>query len=429
MGYEIDAKMMASINVVLHPGVEYRVQKGDIVLYISPHWLDPQLVNAIGSQPLPTFYTSINDPESTMMKLTQKRVPQKSAATTTISSQDFEEGDQAISPNGNSDPNGTPGPKQSLTPYQHLCENNERLPPSRILSHVQFTQMEQACGLHGHIVVVTRSLDDVHKLIRPLRTPHVYQKLIVIMCPIDAMGDRSTYVDWNEICEFPGVIMFQTQDAKPNEDEIQLAKLHQADSVIVTNNVHANVKKAMSYFDDDSQNFDDIDGQNVLLVLSLLMSLGNDTRLVMGLKSPTYGGLFERQVGSSLQGQAIIKAQNNPIETDFTRGWAFMSGMVVMDTMLDHLLAQAFYNPFITEVVAAFCFEPEAHESDERDATAMQIAVPEELLDDNGRTTYGEVFKFLLARDVLPFGLCLKEVYLALCVLEWAHMPQYVFDL
>merc|ERR1711871_1544267 len=171
MGYEIDAKMMASINVVLHPGVEYRVQKGDIVLYISPHWLDPQLVNAIGSQPLPTFYTSINDPESTMMKLTQKRVPQKSAATTTISSQDFEEGDQAISPNGNSDPNGTRGPKlngkngagaagaqQSLTPYQHLCENNERLPPSRILSHVQFTQMEQACGLHGHIVVVTRSL-------------------------------------------------------------------------------------------------------------------------------------------------------------------------------------------------------------------------------------------------------------------------------
>lgn len=82
-----------------------------------------------------------------------------------------------------------------------------------------------------------------------------------------------------------------------------------------------------------------------------------------------------------------------------------MSGMMVLDTLLDHLAAQTFYNPFVQEIVSAFCFEDEGDGSHESSALPCQIQVPEHFLNSCKKPTYGQLFRYMLVRDHLPFGL------------------------
>ena len=68
--------------------------------------------------------------------------------------------------------------------------DNATLPPSVILGRKDFLVRKLEYGLRGHIVVITRNLDDLMGLIRPLRAAHVHWRQIVIMCPIATMGTR-----------------------------------------------------------------------------------------------------------------------------------------------------------------------------------------------------------------------------------------------
>lgn len=304
--------------------------------------------------------------------------------------------------NGDSDDKSLGDAVLTMGPWERLNYNNATLPASSIMSHRKFNEMVKQYGLNGHMVVVTRSLDDLDKLVKPMRSKHIYHKQIVILCPIGTLGTREAYMDWAEISEYRGVILYQTKDVKPSDEDVINARLGTADCVIVTNSRPLDSAMHNQFHMGDYGN--DIDGQNILLVLSLLKQLNNtSTRVSVALKTVHYGQSFELKLHEDVQRWMPSNYLND--SDSITQTWPFMSGMIVLDTLLDHLLAQTFYNPFVQEVVSAFCFEDEGDGSHESSALPCQIQVPEHFLNSFTNPTYGQLFRYMLVRDHLPFGL------------------------
>ena len=215
---------------------------------------------------------------------------------------------------GNSDKNQDP----SLTNRQGFVNT---LHPRTQYDSERFSQ-----EILDHHIVVCGIGPNLKNLIMPLRAKSVKVKHLPIL-----ILDKSEHIPselWKEIQYFPDIYFMQGNPIK--SEDLKKAGISKAEAVIIL------AKKSV-----DIDQFDMIDANTIFIYKAIKNEVKN-ALIIADLTSASAIGYINTYEGDNLESQGFWLSE------------AFASGELYISSMLDTLVCQTFYNPYILNIIQQF---------------------------------------------------------------------------
>lgn len=263
---------------------------------------------------------------------------------------------------------------------------------------------EEVPSIRGHLIIITKTVNNLYDLILPLRARFVDRlQYIVILCPNDI-----TRADWRNIALFEAILVVNGSGLK--ESDIRRAGIFHASDVVVLADASANNQTS------NAENSKKHGGNEALVDADAIFSyqcakrLNEHIHVVVEIVQQTNVGYLDPE-------SADVNYKFTP---------PFASGVLFTSGMLDTLICQAFYNPRIIQILdqlingqglgggkdgtvtSPLPGAGDTHNSltvsrkpPPRGSSLYQIKVP----DDLESKTYGALFKYLAQRNMIPLGL------------------------
>ena len=266
--------------------------------------------------------------------------------------------------------------------------------------------------LQNHIIILGIGLN-LKNLIMPLRASSMknYQYPILIM-------DKKEHIPieiWKEIEYYPDIYYMQGNPMK-NRD-LQRAGVKKAKAVIILSKLTSNSESSSNMVDMDtifiynsesSSNMVDMD------TIFIYKAIKNEIKAMM---------IIAELI--SVSALSFLNSEKNDESTIKDQGYwlspSFAIGEIFIGSMLDTLICQAFYNPFITNIIKQLImgsagsnfstnFQNKLNEKKITQSTLYLLPIKDELLrlgcrDINKNMFYREIFDLFIKNSMVPIGL------------------------
>mmetsp|Transcript_12783 Transcript_12783/g.44411 ORF Transcript_12783/g.44411 Transcript_12783/m.44411 type:complete len:1137 (-) Transcript_12783:29-3439(-) len=249
-----------------------------------------------------------------------------------------------------------------------------------------------------HYLILTETADDLYYLLAPLRAPHSERRPIVLL-----LKEQPTVEEWHEVCWFPDVYFVLGNSLDP--DDLSRAGVQTAHTICVL------VDETVS------EDFTAVDARVILTVMGVKSIVALQESLDENYRPPTLiTELYHTTFARHLRPPETLSFVDNPASLMlhmFEPSYA--SGLVMSATWLENLLAQAYFNDAILQVIKKLVAGHESTDviaslekslpknNESRSAYPTRIA-----LDDRwAGQPYLRLFEHLmLGGDMVPIGLC-----------------------
>jgi hypothetical protein len=298
---------------------------------------------------------------------------------------------------------------------------------------IETAVLDEIPNVNQHIIIIGKGLNSLYDFVRPWRAKYLGRlKHIVILNP----GGVSE-ATWRRVSMFEGIVYVKGSSLE--ENDLRRAGIFKAAQVVI---LADGVRKHKT--GSTSNSSDALEDADAIFTYQLVKRLNEKAHVVVEIVHSSNVGYLD--AGDS---DALVRAE------DYKFTPQFASGTLYTSSLLDTVLCQTFYNPQIIKVVDKLIsgtdHTPEEPLLDEADMTSdekmkknkkskksktkvntklfdgmgsslHQILVPDDLKKQN----YGELFKYLSERGMIPLGL-LRGTFPAMNIGPKGNKLPYVY--
>eukprot|EP00727_Mastigamoeba_balamuthi_P011844 m51a1_g7282 putative cation channel family protein (969) ;mRNA; f:19045-26498 len=232
-----------------------------------------------------------------------------------------------------------------------------------------------SCSARGHTIVCSAAIGGLRLFLEELRTQLTARSQIVVLC-----SEPPTEADWEQLAYIPD--LFVVVGTAMYFEDLRRAGVESAEHVIF---LSPPMKQARDESGDDTL----ADADTILAYNNLQRNTRLVPRVIVDLVA--------------LSNAKFFRPKRLPAKLARKCGLLFVpsvaSGRVVCMSAFDAMLAQTYFNPYITSVMQSLLENP-TDSADDSLSYLQQIPLPV-----GTWQTYGELFEELLARGALPLGL------------------------
>ncbi|CAN0430323.1 unnamed protein product, partial [Ectocarpus fasciculatus] len=286
--------------------------------------------------------------------------------------------------------------------------------------------LDEVPSVNQHVIIIGKGLGNLYDFIRPWRAKYFGRlKHIVILTPFDI-----NEAIWRRVSMFEGILI--VKGSALEENDLRRAGIFKAAQVVVLADASNRAGNATS------NSSDALEDADAIFSYQLVKRLNDKAHVVVEIIHTSNVSYLDNSLES---GGGIIS------EADYKFTPQFASGRLFTSSLLDTVLCQAFYNPQIVKVVNKLITGTD-HKRDEiqpstsakeRKSRKSNVKVNSKLFDgmgsslhqilvpdDLGKQTYGELFKYLSQRRMIPLGL-LRGTFPAMGIGPKGNKLPYVY--
>ena len=291
-------------------------------------------------------------------------------------------------------------------------------------STIETSVLDEVPNVNQHIIIIGKGLNSLYDFIKPWRAKYLGRLRHIVILNPNGVSEAT----WRRVSIFEGILY--VKGSALEENDLRRAGIFKASQVVV---LADGVRKSKTGASNSSDALEDADA---IFSYQLVKRLNEKAHVVVEIVHSSNVSYLD-----SSEGHALVRAE------DYKFTPQFASGTLYTSSLLDAVLCQTFYNPQIIKVVDKLISGTD-HKPDEsltdsspshstkRKKNAVvnskmfdgmgsslhQILVPDNLK----KQTYGELFKALSQRGMIPLGL-LRGTFPAMNIGPKGNKLPYVY--